>query len=291
MADILLRQEAYRKLYPRDSQRICTAYSCFARTFADCIYDRFGIIDDVPKPFRMPVYTDADVVEESFKRVRELGPCNIAWSGGVDSSFLIACFIHEGVDFKVCYNDVAEGSAPKLLAWLNQKKIELKKITELKNFAKQRKLVTGDVVDTLLFPSPAGMQNYAPGKDIFKALVNRYGNSDGERLIELIKDLGRRFDRSVDTNENIVRLLSWICLYYAHREAFYHMIGGNDDLICFFDTQVFTDISYSRYWNNRLALDNKTIFRRVLYDVFGKISGEINWQRSFYYRTVRNIRF
>lgn len=289
--DLSIQQSAYLNLYPRKTQRICASYSYFARYLSDCIYDRFGFLDDVFNPYRLPVYTDSDVISESLKRVNELDNVNIAWSGGIDSSFLVACYYHENKNFTICYNDEAVGSAPDLLALFEKIGLRLRYIKNVKSFSKLNRLVTGDVVDTLFFPSKSGMQNHAQAGDIKKSLVQRYGINEGEFLISLIDDYGKRLSKPVKTDDDIVRLMSWGCLYYAHREAFYHMIGGSENVIPFFDTEVFNDISWSQYWNERAWINNKSIFRRFLLNVFGVVTEGLYIQRSHYYRCVRNIRF
>lgn len=286
-----LQRQAYQKLYLRDSQRICTTYSYFARYLSDCIYDRFGILDKVPIPYRLPHYSSADVISESIKRCHELDNVNIAWSGGVDSSFLVACYYNENMNFRVCYNDVAVESVPGLLKKFNELGIKLKYIKNLKEYSKLNRLITGDVVDTLFFPSKSGMQNHSYGGDIKKAFSYRYGKDEGERLVALIEGYGRIFQKPVKTDDDIVRLMSWSCLYYAHREAFYHMIGGSEKLIPFFDTDVFNDISWTQYWNERGWKNDKMIFRKFLKKVFGDCTEPLCVQRSSYYRICRNIRF
>lgn len=286
-----VQREAYMKLYPRDSQRICTTYSYFARYLYDCIYDRFGILDKVPFPYRMPQYSDADVVSESLERCCKLDNVNIAWSGGIDSSFLVACYYYQNLNFRVCYNDMAVAYAPDLLNKLKKIGIELKYIKNLKDYGRLNRLVTGDVVDTLFFPSKSGMQNHSYGGDIKTAFVYRYGRDEAERLIALIEDYGRRFHKPVNIDDDIVRLMSWSCLYYAHRDAFYHMIGGSEKLIPFFDTDVFNDISWTQYWNERSWKNDKLIFRNFLKKVFGDCTEPLCVQRSLYYRVCRNVRF
>lgn len=291
-----LRQDALNLLYPRDTQRICCSYSYFARYLSECIYDRFGILDNVPHAFNMPSYTPLGVVEAAAARAHELGPSPIAWSGGVDSSFLVSLFVAEGIPVEVVYNDMAVATSQDFLKALQKesaqnKKVVLHEVSLLEAFKNTDRLVTGDVVDTLFFPSPQGMQNHFNGnyKD---DLVHRYGKLVGDRLVSSVISYAERFDKPCVTSEDVVRLFSWSCLYYPHREAFYHMIGGNDSLIVFFDTQIFTDISWSSYWDSRLATNNKAVFRDYIAKVFGNfVSQKVPWQRSFYTRLLRNVRF
>lgn len=297
MSDVLdLRQQARLKLYPRDTQRICCSYSYFARYLSECVYDRFGILDSVSYSFRLPLFTNMDVIEAARQRAQEIGRCSISWSGGVDSSFLTALFISEGIPVTIVFNENAlEFSSDfyKVLRKesLSNPKVTLRQIDRLEDFRTVDNLVTGDVVDTLLFPSPAGMQNHFEGGYKY-SLVNRYGKTEGERLICVIEEYGKKIGKPVKTDDDVIRLFSWSCLYYPHREAFYHMIGGNELLIPFFDTQVFTDISYSSYWDSRLATDNKKVFRDFISEKFGfEVGDKIPWQRSFYLRLIRNVRF
>ena len=293
---IELRQQALNALYKRDTQKICCSYSYFARYLAECVYDRFGILDEVPYSFNFPVYTSLGVIEASKKRAHELGPSPIAWSGGVDSSFLVSLFVAERIPVEVVYNDMAVATSRDFLKVLQKesaqnKKVVLHEVSSLEAFKNTDRLVTGDVVDTLLFPSPLGMQNHFNGK-YEDALIRRYGISDGERLIGVINDYGKLFDKPVVTEDDVVRLFSWSCLYYPHREAFYHMIGGNESLIPFFDTQTYADISWSSYWDSRLETNNKVVFREFIAKVFGNyVSQKVPWQRSSYTRLLRNVRF
>lgn len=297
MTNILsLRQQARLKLYPRDTQRICCSYSYFARYLSECVYDRFGILDKIPYRFSLPEFTSENVIDASKKRAHEIGRCSISWSGGVDSSFLIVLFVSEGIPVDIVYNENALETSSDFYDVLYRKsqsnsKIALRKMNSLEEFCTVNNLVTGDVVDTLLFPSPAGMQNHFEG-GYRNSLVTRYGKTEGERLISIIEEYGKKIGKPVETDDDVVRLFSWICLYYSHREAFYHMIGGNELLIPFFDTQIFTNISYSSYWNSRLKTDNKKVFRDFISEKFGSDVGQkVPWQRSFYPRLVRNVRF
>ena len=293
---IELRQQALNALYKRDTQKICCSYSYFARYLAECVYDRFGILDDVPYSFNFPAYTSLGVIEASKERAHEIGSCFIAWSGGVDSSFLVSLYISEGIPVEILYDNMAVTTSPDFLDVLKNQadvnsKVILHKADSLNDFTKVRGLVTGDVVDTLLFPSPLGMQNHFNGK-YENSLIRRYGVSDGERLAGVINDYGKLFDKPVVTENDVIRLFSWSCLYYPHREAFYHMIGGNESLIPFFDTQIFTDISWSSYWDSRLETNNKVVFREFIAKVFGEyVSQKVPWQRSSYTRLLRNVRF
>lgn len=290
-----LRQEALNLLYRRDTQKICCSYSYFARYLSECVYDRFGILDDIPYSFKLPSYTSLGVIDAARQRAHEIGPCPLSWSGGVDSSFLVSLYVSEGIPVEVLYDDMAVTTSSDFLDVLEKEsavnnKIVLHKVDGLEGFKNAAGLVTGDVVDTLLFPSPLGMQNHFGGsyKD---SLISRYGASEGERLIGVITGYGRVLDKPVVSGDDVVRLFSWGCLYYPHREAFYHMIGGNESLIPFFDTQVFTDISWSSYWDSRLATDNKAVFREFIAKVFGSyVSGKVPCQRSSYKRLLRNVR-
>lgn len=192
---------------------------------------------------------------------------------------------------------MAENTAPELLKYLQGENrytgsYSLVRVENLSDFNNFSPLVTGDVVDTLLFPSPQGMQNHFGNKGWKSCLVSRYGSYEGERLIGVVEDYSRLLKRPCRSDEDVIRLFSWSCLYYAHREAFYHMIDGDYWVLPFFDTQEFTDISYTSFWDSRLGTDNKKIFRDYMVDVFGEgVTEKIFCSRSFYPRISRKIRF
>lgn len=65
------------------------------------VIDRFNYFDGCTSEFRKPRYTEKTLMEISLDRVWKLGPQIIFWDGGLDSTFLICCYISQGVKFEV----------------------------------------------------------------------------------------------------------------------------------------------------------------------------------------------
>lgn len=101
-----------------------------------CVYDWFGLLDNVPFPFRLPEYTSLGLLEASTVKAHSLGPRPLAWSGGVNSSFLVSLYVAERIPIEVLYDDTAAASSPALLATLEKlaatdPKLELHRVGSL----------------------------------------------------------------------------------------------------------------------------------------------------------------
>ncbi len=74
------------------------------------IFDMFGVIDD-NGIFELPKKVGDSFLDVCFRRAAELGSCTIAWSGGIDSTFLLAVFAYLNIPVKTAtvYKRVVDG--------------------------------------------------------------------------------------------------------------------------------------------------------------------------------------
>lgn len=64
------------------------------------IFDMFGYLDNNPV-FNYPKESGSNFLDLCLRRALKLGSCTIAWSGGIDSTFLLACFACQGIKVDV----------------------------------------------------------------------------------------------------------------------------------------------------------------------------------------------
>lgn len=278
----------------RDSAKILGSFNYLARKFPNLVWDRFGILDKVSGADFLPSYTKFGLIDAALMRVHELGPRYIAWSGGIDSSFIVACYIHEKVPFSILYNNMSTADAwsEHFLKYFKLKGIECLYMSKLSDYAAVDGVITGDGADILFAPENCDLFINSPktlsGRNlgIEEALSFIYSD-DGERLFSLIVSYGRKLNRSIKTDIDISRLVQWGCFYYFKRDYF-RVITGADarNMTPFFNTRTFSNISYSQYWDARYDNGHKKLQRKFISKVFGvkELYNQMQRNRSVYLR-------
>ena len=61
--------------------------------YCNRIMDRFGYWNN-KQLYPIPTNTDSTLVEYSLLRAKSLNNMNLLWSGGIDSTFMVCCFIY-----------------------------------------------------------------------------------------------------------------------------------------------------------------------------------------------------
>lgn len=272
----------------RSSSKILGCFVYLARKFPNLVWDRFGIIDDNISSIPFPRYTNMSLLEGSYKRAQELGSIDIAWSGGIDSSFIAAVYKDLGIPFRILYNDESlKSEAGQVLYKLFRKNnVECIGIDNIKGYSLYPKVITGDGADILFAPGKGDLFVDSPilmrgiRLSIYETLKYVYP-SEADFLYEQIRLYGLKLGRPIDTDIDISRLMQWGCLYYFKRDYF-RVITGSDvqKMIPFFDTSYFCDISYSSFWKSRYEDGLKKIQRKYISKVFA--------DRSLYSLLIRN---
>ena len=261
----------------RNSSKILGSFVYLARKFPNLVWDRFGIIDDNISRNSLPRYTNMSLLDGSYKRIKELGVADIAWSGGIDSSFVAAVYKGSGIPFRILYNNESlKSKAGQLLFKLFRKNdIECICISNLKDYSLYPKVITGDGADILFAPSKGDLFIDSPilmrgiRLSIYESLKYAY-SLEADNLYEQIRFYGSKLGKPIDNDIDISRLMQWGCLYYFKRDYFRVITGSDiDKMIPFFDTNYFFDISYSSFWESRYENGCKQFQRKYISKIFG----------------------
>lgn len=271
---------------------------------ASFCHDMFGVIAPEEKLFDFPKKDNTDLITASLERAREIGPCTVAWSGGVDSSFLLACFAHEGIPVTTAtYMIESNHIKPNVFDFVkntfgNQEfdrsivvdndmfEDPIIKIPERSDI----EVVTGAWSDALFFPNQRlkgemswifdekirRIVTYTPKKYIGLRDLMLKTYDKGRRVftdeeVEQVCNYAKMFDYKLKTNIDTARFLSFISImpFYLHNGN----IGYHPKSICFFRTQKFIDIAYTQYWHANKDMSypkNKKIMVDFIHKVFGK---------------------
>ena len=86
----------------------------WART-SPFIFNMFDSDEGQPL-FSFPVRTDKEFIPLCLERAKSIGSCNIGWSGGIDSTFILACFAYENIPVRVVtvHNRLVRGRNEKI---------------------------------------------------------------------------------------------------------------------------------------------------------------------------------
>lgn len=266
----------------RDSAKILGCINYLARKFPLLVLDRFGILDTNPSASRLPKITSLNLIDYSLTHADmfNIRKPTVCWSGGIDSTFIVACLLHQNVAFNIAYNteSIAESWGEEILTKLESKKISCIKMKTLLNYAELDYCITGDGADILFSPSKMDLFINSPKNEfggcmsISEALDYVYPDSaDENSLYVKLLDYGKKLRRDTLDDFALSRLINWGAFYYFKRDYFRAVTGAKKEhMISFFDTDVFMDISYSSYWDALYEDDCKYDRRKFIASVFGK---------------------
>lgn len=272
----------------RSSSKILGCFVYLARKFPNLVWDRFGIIDDNSFAESLPRYTNTSLFEAVNKRVKDFDVPYIAWSGGIDSSYIVAAFIANNRDFKVLYNEqsVISSAGKVIFDCLKQSGVECIFMDRLSDYSGYSTVLTGDGADILFSPGNADLFIDSPilsrgiRLSVYDTLKYVYP-VEADHLYGQIVLYSSRLNRSINNDVEISRLMQWGCFYYFKRDYFRVITGADaNKMIPFFDTTLFKDISYSSFWNSRYENGHKQLQRKYISKVFGN--------RSLYSLLIRN---
>lgn len=252
-------------------------------------YDAFGFIDENCKFLDIPKENHKDLIETCIERAKELSGCNLMFSGGVDSTFILACFKAAGAEVKL-YNYSPDKILikPELKQYV-QRNFKIKYIKERIKIARLEKVYLGSLSDSFFFSSSRlkgarrsvrkidgdGNINFdtsytdIPFVPLQDMMLHKFTFDE----IEMVLSYAKLMNVPIDTNNHIARFIDWItCLpKYMMQASWGYFIGMES----FFNTQDFADIAYTQYWESNQTPweNNKKIFKEFIADTLGSDFG------------------
>lgn len=292
----------YQKDPKRLSYRLIRELTCSYEPKYENLYtDVFGELDD-RKFFDLPSYDNTDVIDACLARARSLSGIKLMWSGGIDSTFIMACFKATGTPLKVYHFDNAENYVSPALMKYVRNNYDVTFLNNYDDIRAEGAAYLGSLADCFFYshqrlrgtfkafklPLQHGRLVYKPVyydrpfiplEDLMSKLYVYQGIerkklrvfSDSE--VELVLAYATKMNVPLDTNERIARFLCFTCSLakqaFGWSGPFYHGLDS------FFLTQKFINIAYSRYWdsNKKPWLHDKKMFKDFIVDVFGNDFG------------------
>lgn len=314
--------------------------NCYRRSFKNYYFDRFGILDSGTKYFDLPKEDHTDFIDACLERADELSKVpdlRIAFSGGVDTTFLLALFKAVGKEIKLIHfdkddfatkNDNALYVSKKIMRFANEN-YDFTVTRDSKEHVFDGATYTACLADGLFFPtqavkggweyirdtnmvstgiellannkfkewkihSPAKLPNLTVegwcrlsgnGRIRRTKEIDEYDGYRGipkeinfyEEEIESIKKYASLFHKPMDSNWSIVRLINFCFCYYQF--LFEHPFEDKVNTKSFFDTQKFTNIAWTQYWDaNKFYPPDKSVEYKFIRKVFGTDFGvRKNW--------------
>lgn len=310
--------------------------NCYKNCFDGYYYDRFGILDPGCKSFELPKEDHTSFLDACLERAENISrgrEIRIAWSGGIDTTFILALFKSIGVKVRIIrFRDdsrihcVEDGySMPEKLLRFVKRKYDYEEIISKDVPVFDGNTYTGCLADALFFPTQAvkGGWVYKKSSGFILSKVNsnfhewqieraaelpdlsiaEWCRLDGNGRIKATKDelmfdrqkgvpeqivfsdeeierfeyYAGLFGKPVNTNWRIVRLVNFCFSYY--RFLCEHPFPDKEESRSFFDTQKFTDIAWTQYWDdNRYYPPDKSVEVNFIKKVFGTDFGvRKNW--------------
>ena len=229
--------------------------------YCNRIRDRFGYWGE--QLFPLPKYTEESLEDASIRRAKELGPKNILWSGGVDSTFIICSYIKAKVPFTVICDEISINDGNYFYNWMLKNNINIIKFKSTMESYIIKNMVHGDIADLLFSPDEAH-------HNIINYDLSFYDNmshlEDRDRLYEQIQEYGKLLKKPTDTNEHIIRLINFGAFYTHAKDAFLFCVHPLNKWDAFYDYKAFTDIAWSQYWE-RDVIDDKPEMHRFICEV------------------------
>lgn len=314
--------------------------NCYKPVFKNYYFDRFGILDSGAKKFDLPKEDHTDFIDACLERADELSKVSnlrIAFSGGVDTTFLLALFKVVGKDVKLIHFARPKSERIKDSKSYVSKKI-LMFVQDNFDFTITHNryepifdgfTYTACLADGLFFPTQAvkggweyfnenggnkkntifisqnkfcewqirtsaklpnlsidewclmrgnGRINrnlYTDERDKFLGIPQNINFNEEE--IEKFKNYASMFGKPMNTNWSIVRLINFSFCYYQF--LFEHPFKDKEHTKSFFDTQKFTNIAWTQYWDaNKIFPSDKSVEYKFIRKVFGTDFGvKKNW--------------
>lgn len=271
---------------------------------ASFCHDMFGVLEPEEKLFDFPELDKTNLIDASLERAREIGPCTIAWSGGIDSSFVLACFVYNNIPVKTitflhpgCHirqnvfdyvknrfgNYAIDPSRIIENGYYDEPKIQITKRNDIE-------IVTGSWSDALFFPNQRlkgemkwtfdsnykRIVTYSSKPFIGLSQLMRNAKDKDKRVfsedeISRVIEYSKKFRYPLKTNIDIARFLSFISIMPVY--LYDNPLRYSPKMIPFFRTQKFINIAYSQFWYANRDMNypkDKKILLEFIHEVFGK---------------------
>lgn len=276
--DIGKRDYPYDVRYRTDkkSAKLLACCDRLARKFPHLVLDRFGILDDNVFCNRLPRYVSDGIIDAGICRVHTLKEKTVCWSGGIDSTFIVACYLYSRIPFQVAYNSAGTDSLQGKIIFeeLKKRRVPLIEMKLLSDYADFDDAVTGDAADLLFSPELKDLTADSPVVNglrlpLYKALPYIYG-IEGEKLYFDLLSYASKLGVSGKNEKDLVRALRFGSFYYFKRDYFRAVTGSDPkNMISFYDTEKFMDIAWSKFRNSVYENDKKIERRKFISKVLG----------------------
>lgn len=238
------------------------------------IFDRFGILTNKPnlpyifKDYSAPQHTDKSLITICKERAQGIGKINLAWSGGIDSTFVLAIYKDLGLDINVIYVDLGKEINEQLKNYVsNNFNLQIKKPDELSD----DKIYTGACAD-ILFDSVARRNG---GKVVNNGVVKLIDlpNPPYEGGIRWLDDYANYLGVKLETQEDILRIvvLCFKFYFYCYSNGVPSILGTNQE--SFFDTQEFTDYAFTNCWHRQGLRETDVTYKKIQKNYIAEVFG------------------
>lgn len=274
----------------RLSYRLMKDFSCnYIFGYDQFYYDYFGVLDKLGK-LNIPSYDSSNLIDACLERAKSLPNIKLMWSGGIDSTFILACYKATNTPIKV-YNYAVTGNyyGKKLGRYISDN-FDLHIFKDSKDIKGIGSAYLGSLADFFFFS-----QHRLIGTRFAKEVRNRKGR--GISVIYTFKDrpfisLEQRMKLkgyapveiemtlayadmlgvTLKSNNEIARFITFTCA--LPKAMFCTSIPYYVGLDSFFNTQKFVNIAYSQYWHsNESPNHDKKLFKDFIRDIFGSDFG------------------
>lgn len=244
------------------------------------IFDRFGIIPCDYKPdgylfkdFTPPQNTTKTLVEIAKERALSLGNIDLAYSGGIDGTFILAVYKSLDIPIRLVTVDRSFSAPEPLIKYLNSNcdVVVFKEGVTTWN----TKIFTGSGSD-VLFDSLArrngGVTFSIEGGKLVRTIQD-LPNPPYEQEIPWLNDYALKLGVKLKTQNDVLRLVM-LCFKYYHycyNMGVVKLFGTNQE--SFFDTQEFTDYAFTNCWDRQGLVIGAPNYKRIQLDFISSVFG------------------
>ncbi|MBQ9256149.1 MAG: hypothetical protein IJ181_03405 [Acidaminococcaceae bacterium] len=256
-------------------------------------FDRFGLLEcEIPAGYKFNVFkppqeSSEDYLKAAEERAVALDGCAVAWSGGVDSTLLLALFMSVGAKVTpVFFTDAGDLPETELSVFVRQHfPLQVMQTSDWTG-----DIITGGAADVMWnsVARPIGSTRHWWGSDgkhyrLYRD-IPRIPAADYVWEILQDEDLYRMYNSYVsamylkmEDNLDVLRMVNLCFNFYRYTldNIISRRLGSNAET--FYNTQKFTDICFTQYWKRQCLPVPAPKEKEVKYiaKVFGKDFGVV----------------